>query len=259
MTITADGSIITLPSSSNLNPSNPSNTTSNPLRLTEEGNRFATQKNLEDTKYSIFNHKGKNSEGKEFDMDKPPFDGLEPTELMSRLNYIHYATANPAKMLNYHDFQTHADKYLEQDRTKLSTNDPKLQTYSAGYYPQLTTDQIDAKDCLNYGSGPQSCFQSHQLFYNKEHNFNILEKGVNIDNANLIIREDFSMPMKLDPKSRYDPVLFVTAPKGNLDKSLDQESNERIDLSAEETSLCRNCKLAVCSNDYCSLQNSLFM
>jgi len=89
--------------------------------------------------------------------------------------------------------------------------------------------------------------------------FNILEKGVNVDNANLIIREDFSMPMNLDPKARYDPILFMNAPKGNLDKPLDQQSNESIDLSAEELSLCRNCKLAVCKDDYCSLQNNLFM
>jgi hypothetical protein len=162
-------------------------------------------------------------------------------------------------MVNYHDFQTHADKYLDADGSKLSTNDLKLQTYSAGFYPQLTTDQIDARDCLNEGSGPRSCFQNPQLFYNKAHNFNILEKGVNQDNANLIIREDFSMPMNLDPKARYDPVLFMNAPKGNLDKPLDQQSNESIDLSAEELSLCRNCKLAVCKDDYCSLQNSLFM
>jgi hypothetical protein len=271
MTITADGSLIT---SLGANP----NTNSIPdyhLRHTEEGNRFATQKDLEENNYSIFKHKKNNSDGKEygkefgkeygkeygkeFDMDKPPFDGLEPTELLSRLNYIYYATANPAKMVNYHDFQTHADRYLDADGTKLSTNDPKLQTYSAGFYPQLTTDQIDARDCLNEGSGPRSCFQSPQLFYNKEHNFNILEKGVNTDNANLIIREDFSMPMNLDIKARYDPVLFMNAPKGNLDKPLDQQSNESIDLSAEELSLCRNCKLAVCKDDYCSLQNALFM
>ena len=258
ITMAADGSIITLPGKPNAN-ANANTLLDNHPRHKEEGNRFATQKDLEENKYSIFKHKQNYSDGKEFDMDKPPFDGLEPSELMSRLNYIYYATANPAKMVNYHDFQTHADKYLEQDESKLSTNDPKLQTYSAGFYPQFTADQIDARDCLNEGSGSRSCFQSPQLFYNKEHNFNILEKGVNVDNANLIIREDFSMPMNLDPKARYDPILFMNAPKGNLDKPLDQQSNESIDLSAEELSLCRNCKLAVCKDDYCSLQNNLFM
>jgi len=193
-----------------------------------------------------------------FDMNKPPFDGLGPSELLSRLNYIYYATANPAKMVNYHEFKTHADKYLDEDMTKLSTNDPKLQAYSA-FYPQLTTDQIDARDCLNEGSGPRSCFQSPQLFHNVKNNFNILDKGVNLDNANLVVREDFSMPMNLNPATRYDPVLFMNAPQGNLDKLLDQQSNERIDLSADAMSTCHSCKLAVCKDDICSLQNKLFM
>ena len=226
-----------------------------------------------------------------FEMDKPPFDGLPPAELLSRLNYIYYATANPAKMVNYHDYKTHADRYLDADGTKLSTNDLKLQTYSAGFYPQLTTDQIDARDCLNEGSGARSCFQSPQLFYNAKNNFNILEKGVNLDNANLIIKEDFStlqnlasssknsredfstlqklvsnsnreafsMPQTINPELRYEPVLFMNAPHGNLDKPLDQTSNELIDVSADTVSLCHNCKLAVCHNDYCGLQNKLFM
>lgn len=179
-----------------------------------------------------------------------PLDGLQPSELLSRLNYIYYATANPNKVVNYHDFKTHADKYINEDSIQLSTNDTKLQSYSAGFYPHLTTNQIYTHDCLNDGSDGRSCFQSPQLFYNAKHQFNILDKGVNVDNANLIIREDFS----INPG-----VLYMNAPVGNLDRSLDYESNETIDLSGEELALCRTCKLAVCKNDMCSLQNSLFM
>lgn len=240
-------------------------------RKTEEGNRFATEKNLEDTKYSIFHPETKTSETC-YSVDKPPFDGLDPKELLSRLNYIYYATAQPAKRINYHDFKTHADQLLDTDGTKLSNNDPKLQSYSAGFYPQLTADQIDARDCLNYGSGPKSCFQSKQLFYNAARDFNILDKGVNMDNANLVVREDFSMPVNLEAiTSRPLPldvadrnagarILFVNAPKGNLDVPLDQESNESLGRKLDDSkALCRNCKLAVCTDDYCGLQNSLFM
>lgn len=291
LTISANGNLLSLPGSNTIPDYH--------IRKPEEGNRFATQKDLENSNYSIFKHpqpvlstatptttlnatvsstttpittqgqqdnnnfespKGLLYKGlRPFEIDKPPFDGLQPNELLSRLNYIYYATANPAKMINYHDFKTHADKMLEQDGTKLSTNDLKLQTYSAGFYPQLTADQIDARDCLNEGSGARSCFQSPQLFHNVKHNFNIMEKGVNLDNANLIIKEDFSMPMQLNPSTRYDPVLFINAPRGNLDKPLDQQSNESIDLSADTMSLCHNCKLAVCKDDYCGLQNQLFM
>ena len=282
-TITADGSIITLPTSTSASRSTLSRRSlsgevlgNNPItdyhpRKTEEGNRFATEKSLEDTKYSIF-HQETTTGQPGYTVDKPPFDGLDPKELLSRLNYIYYATAQPAKRINYNDFKTHADQLLDTDGTKLSNNDTKLQSYSAGHYPQLTADQIDTRDCLNYGSGAKSCFQSKQLFYNAARDFNILDKGVNMDNANLIVREDFSMPANLEAiVSRPLPLdvadrnagiraLFVNAPHGNLDVPLDQESNESIYRKLDNSNaLCYNCKLAVCRDDYCGLQNSLFM
>ena len=58
--------------------------------------------------------------------------------------------------------------------------------------------------------------------------FNILTKGVNEDNANLLVREDFSNPMILNNNNRYEPILIYNAPNGNLDKILDNESNETI-------------------------------
>jgi len=210
-------------------------------------------------------------ETKPFEMDKPPFDGLEPKELLSRLNYIYYVTSNPQKPIRYLEYKTHADKLLDSDSNgnsngnsngdgngKLSTNDEKLLQYSNAFYPQLTKDQIDTKDCLNYGSEKGSCFQNPSLFFNVKNDFNVLTKGVNENNANLLIREDFSNPMIIDPNVRYENVLFTNAPKDNLDRPLDQQSNEHINLDTNN-SLCRNCKLAVCKNDYCGLQNNLFM
>lgn len=220
----------------------------------DANNNFARQKDLEDTKYSIF--RKKDSVGDE--KDKLPLDGLSPQDLISSLNYLTYATANPYKPMSYNNYKTHADKYLNEDGTKLSTDDKKLQGFASAHYPQLTKDQIDANDCLNYGSGKDSCFQSAQLFSNKNNNFNILGKGVNEDNSNLIIREDFSNPMLLNSSNRYMKPLFKNAPSGNLDKILDNESNESITLD-NSNDACRNCKLAICKDDYCSLQNQLFM
>ena len=212
-----------------------------------------------------------------FSNDKSPFDELDPTELLTRLNYIYYATANPLTPINYSSYKTHADKLLDEPESsnskdtnsnmnenyKLSTNDPKLLKYSQKYYPQLTDNQIDAKDCLNYGSGKSSCFQNPSLFFNIKNDFNILTKGVNENNSNLVVREDFSNPptnmnMSMNPNTRYDKPLFENAPNFKLDKPLDQQSNETIDLDTTQ-SKCRNCKLAICSDDYCSLQNQLFM
>jgi len=248
---------------------NQSSTDYHPLK-DDANNRFAREKDLEDTKYAIFKHK----DSQNFEMDKPPFDNLQPTELMNRLNYIYFATANPMKPISYADYKTHADKYLDQDGTTLSSKDQKMLASARGFYPQLTADQIDARDCMNYGSDPsKSCFQSPQLFHNikKMNNntnpntnpnpTNMLLQGINADNSNLITIEDFANynPESINSKKRYDPVLFMNAPEGNLDKSLDQQSNEYIKLDNNSESLCRNCKLAVCKNDYCGLQNALFM
>ena len=72
------------------------------------------------------------------------------------------------------------------------------------------------------------------------------------------MREDFSNEMVLDTKHRYDPILFKNAPNNNIDIPLDQESNESIELDNSDA-LCKNCKIAACPNDYCGLQNKLFM
>jgi len=223
--------------------------------MTTSAAKFAREQDLQDTKYGIFKHKGPNGE----DKDSLPLDGLDPSTLLSKLNYITYATSNPYKPLSYVDFKTNADKYLDKDGTKLSTDDKNLLRYSNAFYPQLTSNQIDATNCLNYGSGPKSCFQSPQLFFNVKNDFNILNKSVNENNSNLLIKEDFSNPMVLDTKSRYDPILFANAQKGNLDRILDNQSNESMQLDNSKSLLCLNCKLAVCKNNYCQYQNELFL
>ena len=210
-------------------------------------------KSTETTKYSDI-------KTNEFEMDKPPFDGLKPKELLNRLNYIYYATSNPQEPINYLEYKTHSDKLLDSDNTKLSTEDKNLLDYSKAHYPQLTKDQIDTKDCLNEGSNKNSCFQNPSLFFNVKNDFNILTKGVNEDNANLLIREDFTNEMILNTNNRYEPILIHNSLNGNLDKILDNESNETIKLNNPTTdTICKNCKLAVCMNDYCSLQNKLFI
>ena len=208
-----------------------------------------------------------------YEINDLPFDNLEPSKLMKNLQYLYNATTNPIKPISNINVKTHADKYLEQDCSSLSSGDKKLLEFSKAYYPQLSSNGIDTKDCLNFSSSKNSCFQSPQLFHNikKMNNnnntnpnpnpTNMLLQGINADNSNLITIEDFANynPESINPTKRYDPVLFMNAPEGNLDKSLDQQSNEYIEFANNSESLCRNCKLAVCKNDYCGLQNALFM
>jgi len=232
---------------------NNNNNTINTINTIKSIDSIDITKATETTKYSDI-------KTNDFEMDKPPFDGLKPKELLNRLNYIHYATSNPQEPINYLEYKTHADKLLDSDNTKLSTEDKNLLDYSKAHYPQLTKDQIDTKDCLNEGSNKNSCFQNPSLFFNVKNDFNILTKGVNEDNANLLVREDFTNEMVLNNNNRYEPILFHNAPNGNLDKILDNESNETIKLNNPTTdTICKNCKLAVCMNDYCSLQNKLFI
>ena len=265
------------PNNTNM-PNNTNNPTTNTLHSTVTKNEKSQTKSKpnipasntipDTTKYSKV-------DSGDFEMDKPPFDGLDPKELLTRLNYINYATSNPQKPIHYLEYKIHADKLLESggnaggnaggnDNYMLTTHDDKLLQYSNAFYPQLNKNQIDTSDCLNYGSDKGSCFQSPSLFFNVKNDFNILTKGVSQDNANLIVREDFNNynynNMASIGKSNIDqnPILFKNAPMGNLDKQLDQESNESINLD-DSDSVCRNCKLAVCKDDYCSLQNHLFM
>ena len=199
---------------------------------------------------------------------KNPLDGLDPVELTKRLNYIYHATSNPLNVISYNNYKTHADTILDEDKTSLLSNkehntkiNTKTNKYINNYYPQLTANNIDATDCLNDMNNKNSCFQNQYLF-NMSNMFNmsntgltgnpsipsILNKGITQDNANLIIKEDFSLP-----------ILFRNAPNGNLDKDLNLQSNEYIDLTADSNSICRGCKLATCKNNMCGLQNNLFM
>jgi hypothetical protein len=230
---------------------------------------FAREQDLASTKYSIFHKQPSNGI---LDENTPPFDNLDPKELSTRLNYIYYATSNPYEPISYSDYKTAADKQIEKDGTGLLPKDAHLQAYAAKYYPQLSANQIDARDCLNEGSGDKSCFQSPALFANlnkKTEGFqnaepmqkqtSILSQGLdNINKLFLHVEEGFSDPMILDPNDRFQPIMFRNAP-GNQDVALDQTSNEHINLNDNSGKTCRHCKLAVCENDICSLQNQLFM
>jgi hypothetical protein len=220
---------------------------------------FAREQDLKATKYGIFQRKAENGN---MDLNAPPFDNLDPKELMTRLNYIYYATANPYEQISYTSYKTAADKQMDSDGSSLSGKDAFLQKYNAKYYPQLSSNQIDAKDCLNEGSGPNSCFQTPQLFANLQQvkegfTDSILSQGLNNINKLFLTTEGFSNPMILDAEIRNLPVLFKNAP-GNQDQILDAVSNEYIRID-DSDKLCRHCKLAVCQDDICHLQNQLFM
>lgn len=236
--------------------------TANSLPDSNKGVGFARESDLKNTKYGIFNKKANTG-----DIESNPFDNLEPNELMSRLNYIYYATANPYQMVSYGNYKTEMDKIIEKDKSLLSSGDEFFKQYNAKYYPQLSVNLIDARDCLNEGSGSKSCFQTPQLFENLKEvkegftsgsttPTSILSQGIDTLNK-VFLKEGFSNPMVLDTDMRTLPTMFKNAPDGQ-DFPLDIVGNEYLRIDDSEK-LCRHCKLAVCKDDVCFLQNSLFM
>lgn len=84
-----------------------------------------------------------------------PFDNLPPSELIARLNYIYSATAQPYSPTKHISDITSADKTLEGNGL-LDFKSPQFIEY-----PQLTTNQINALDCTNYGElNTRTCIQA---------------------------------------------------------------------------------------------------
>lgn len=192
------------------------------------------------------------------DEDKSgPLDGLTPDEMSKRLQYLYYATSHPQNKVSYVDFKTHTDRLLEQQNTSLSSKDRRMIGETRSFYPDLTENQVNARDCMQGGYGKDSCYQHPKMFKEgfqnmvntprKSNSNNVLSSGINQNNAQMILKEDFSQPAPNNHKNPFK-TLFVNAP-GN-------PNEHQYDISGL---LCRGCTTGNCNNDYCKLQNELFM
>lgn len=192
-----------------------------------------------------------------------PFDGLPPTEMKQRLNYLYYATSHPKGKVSYLDYKTHSDKLLEKQKTSLASEDNEMLNETRAFYPDLTNNQVNARDCLQQGYNNESCYQHPKLFKNlkktnknskKLNNTNnsnnvkkILTDGINENNVNHIIKEDFSSPSLVCDKNPFKSIM-INAP-GN-------PNEKQYDIS---NLLCRGCTVGVCEDNYCGHQNELFL
>jgi hypothetical protein len=184
-----------------------------------------------------------------------PLDGLTPQEMSSRLQYLYYATSHPKNKISYIDFKTHTDKLLDIQKTSLASKDIRMIGETRSFYPDLTENQVNARDCMQSGYGKDSCYQHPKMFIKegfqnmpkKSNSNNVLSSGINEDNAKMILKEDFSQPSPNNHKNPFK-TLFVNAP-GNPDE-------HQYDISKL---LCRGCTSGNCCNDNCKLQNELFM
>ena len=201
-----------------------------------------------------------------------PFDGLPPADLLKNMQYLYKETSNPLHVPSQMHTLTSADVTLNKDRklsngvngTLVDGNDAKYMSaylsYAGKYYPNLTLNQVDTRDCLN-NMGVNSCFQSAKMF---EKTNSILDKGITKQNADVIVREDFvnfSEPSSVNlysskpffdgnQKKLYDSTepIFMNAPM-----NINDNNNGNI-----ENNMCRGCKIGVCSGNYCATANQLF-
>ena len=122
---------------------------------------------------------------KKTDNNKSPFEGLFPKQLMNRLNYLFYATSHPFKAKSY-------TNYVYSKNNNITKSIKHLDV-SRQYYPQLTEDQVNFNDCMNFPHGhPKSCDQGSDK-WNAENS--ILTSGIaNKKDLNQVVREDFNAP-----------------------------------------------------------------
>ena len=231
--------------------------------------------------------------------DELPFDGLPPSELIKNMQYLYRATSNPLNIPSQQGTLTDADNTLNKDRaiseglngTLTDGNNsavmPNYMSYASMYYPNLTADQVDTRDCLN-SMGADSCFQSAKMF---EKNNSVLDKGINSQNAGQIVREDFVNFQEQNAAKRIVPEDFVNFQEQNRVVSEDfvnfQEpasvnlysptpffDGNRNGLSSGSEPIfmnapgniggnisgngCRGCKVDICTGDYCATTNKLF-
>lgn len=183
---------------------------------------------------------------------------------------------------------TTSDAILKRDGSSMNphfTDDPNeaRRLYALTEYPTMTGEQINKHDCLNDQANGDSCFQSPNFFskINNDpmrvmpalnNNLNPAGKAIMDFQKELKLKEGFTADMVMQPSkdsfsksftSPYQEIPVAIAqdfgmyPMHHLYQNApgDVDNRER-DISSD---LCRHCKVGICYNNYCGLQNKFFM
>jgi len=116
--------------------------------------------------------------------NKSPFEGLLPLQLKNRLNYLYYATSHPFKAKSYTDY-LHSNSCAPKSVKHLNV--------AREYYPQLSQDQVNFNDCLNFPKGhPKSCNLGNDKWEAEEQNAQLLSDCIsNEKDLKQVVIEDF--------------------------------------------------------------------
>jgi hypothetical protein len=233
----------------------------NSLSNTQKNN---TNKKTSTTKGTVLSGCAKVGEESDF---SGPLDGLSPSEMSDRLNYLYQTSCNPKENKSYVEYQTGSDKQLNSlgslenklnSLGEVQTNEQNLDIIkkdTARWYPSNTLRQTNYRDCTNFPAGhPDSCLQYNNIPFNSQisqNNDNLndnksLDNNNNLEKNNKIIYEGFENKFESQPHLLNGlnlPNLFKNAP-GDV-------NNRERDITND---LCRGCKVGVCFAGICGSQ-----
>ncbi len=188
---------------------------------------------------------------------------------------------------------TTSDAILRRDGSSMNphfTDDPNeaRRLYALNEYPTMTGEQINKHDCLNDLGNSDSCFQSPNLFSsvntdamrimpptsNELNKFGkaMMEFQKDVLEPKNKITEGFTADMVTQPSkdsfsksftSPYQEIPIEIAqdfgmyPMHYLYQNAPGDVDNRDRLISND--MCRHCKVGVCYNNYCGLQNKFFL
>lgn len=186
-----------------------------------------------------------------------PLDGLAPTDVVTRMNYLYDKTSYPYRTPKFTDYITTADTNLKIHGSSLLTGS-LLDTHSvnnemARWYPNTTRLQVNARDCTNYAAGdPLSCNMDGRIYQLSQAGsapVNAVTQGKLLDNKTEALAEGFEN-MNSVPKSLATIHEFPTLFK-NSGSNLVEFDAEHLHPIGTIGDMCRTCKVGRCTKGTC--------
>jgi len=191
-----------------------------------------------------------------------PLDEMNQNEMEKRLQYLYYATQHPYLNISYREYESISDKILKKDKSSLIIGDKsKYNIEIDRWYPSMSINQINYRDCTNHENGPLSCIQSqfNQSIVNDDTS-NVKNNFNNSNNSNNSQKEAFrnisSVPKSLENNKNLSTLFKNTglnyfkdnnSNKKNNQTNINQDGNPR-DISND---LCTHCTVGKCWKGIC--------
>ncbi len=185
-----------------------------------------------------------------------PLDGLAPTDVVTRMNYLYEKTSYPYRTPKFTDYETTADTNLKTHGSSLLVGSlldtPATNAEMARWYPNTTRLQVSARDCTNYAAGdPRSCNMDGRIYQISTSSApaNAVTQGKLLDSRTEALADGFenmnSVPKSLSTLHEF-PILFKNSGANTVE--FDAELLHPIGTSGD---MCRTCKVGRCTKGTC--------